>query len=100
MVPEFVSGRLAGKRALVTAVAQGIGRAVAERLAAEGAQVLAADTNADGFRDLDGDAMRTVLPGMPARRAGSVITIASAASSVGGFPNRAPMVRQSRHLSA
>ena len=33
-------------------------------------------------------AIRAVLPGMLNRRMGSVITIASAASSVGGFPNR------------
>jgi 2-keto-3-deoxy-L-fuconate dehydrogenase len=32
--------------------------------------------------------IRAVLPGMLTRRQGSVITIASAASSVGGFPNR------------
>jgi 2-keto-3-deoxy-L-fuconate dehydrogenase len=32
--------------------------------------------------------VRAVLPGMLERRAGSVVTIASAASSVGGFPNR------------
>ena len=37
--------RLKGKIALVTAAGQGIGRAVAERLAAEGAEVHAADIN-------------------------------------------------------
>ncbi len=37
--------RLAGKIALVTAAGQGIGRAVAERLIAEGAQVHASDLN-------------------------------------------------------
>jgi len=37
------TGRLAGKVALVTAAAQGIGRASAERLAAEGARVIATD---------------------------------------------------------
>jgi 2-keto-3-deoxy-L-fuconate dehydrogenase len=39
------AGRLAGKLALVTAAGQGIGRAVAERLAAEGAEVHASDIN-------------------------------------------------------
>ena len=35
--------RLTGKRALVTAAAQGIGRATARAFAAEGAQVIATD---------------------------------------------------------
>ncbi len=39
------SQRLAGKVALVTAAGQGIGRASAERLAAEGARVIATDIN-------------------------------------------------------
>ncbi len=38
-----MAGRLAGKRALVTAAAQGIGRAAALAFAAEGASVLATD---------------------------------------------------------
>lgn len=37
--------RLTGKRALITAAGQGIGRASAERMAAEGAQVIATDVN-------------------------------------------------------
>lgn len=40
-----MSRRLNGKRALVTAAAQGIGRATAERFAAEGAIVIATDIN-------------------------------------------------------
>ena len=39
--------RLTGKRALVTAAAQGIGRACAEAFAAEGAEVFATDVNTD-----------------------------------------------------
>src|SRR5215471_3409511 len=38
-----MAGRLAGKRALVTAAGQGIGRAAALAFAAEGASVLATD---------------------------------------------------------
>jgi 2-keto-3-deoxy-L-fuconate dehydrogenase len=40
-----VQGRLQGKRALVTAAGQGIGRAIADRLHAEGAEVIATDVN-------------------------------------------------------
>jgi 2-keto-3-deoxy-L-fuconate dehydrogenase len=40
-----MSGRLAGKSALVTAAAQGIGRAIAEAFLAAGATVLATDIN-------------------------------------------------------
>jgi 2-keto-3-deoxy-L-fuconate dehydrogenase len=40
-----MSGRLNGKKILVTAAAQGIGRAIAERFAAEGANVIATDIN-------------------------------------------------------
>ncbi|MDN7672157.1 SDR family oxidoreductase [Burkholderia oklahomensis] len=43
--------RLTGKTALVTAAAQGIGRAAAERLAHEGARVIATDIRIDGLRD-------------------------------------------------
>ncbi|MEY1556703.1 SDR family oxidoreductase [Yoonia sp. R2331] len=50
----MTTGRLVGKRVLVTAAAQGIGRASALAMAAEGAQVFATDINADGLRDLDG----------------------------------------------
>ena len=41
-----MSGRLAGKRALITAAGQGIGRAAALAMASEGAQVIATDVNA------------------------------------------------------
>src|SRR5205807_3085196 len=41
--PVGMAGRLAGKRALVTAAGQGIGRAAALAFAGEGASVLATD---------------------------------------------------------
>jgi len=46
------TGRLAGRRALVTAAGQGIGRATALAMAAEGAQVFATDINAEALASL------------------------------------------------
>ena len=47
-----MAGRAAGKRALVTAAAQGIGRATALAFAAEGASVLATDIAEDKLAPL------------------------------------------------
>ncbi|MGY3439068.1 MULTISPECIES: SDR family oxidoreductase [unclassified Marinovum] len=46
--------RLANKRAFITAAGQGIGRAIAERYAAEGAEVTATDLNGDLLSGLSG----------------------------------------------
>ena len=43
-----MSGRVAGKKALITGAAQGLGAAQAMMLARQGAQVLLADVNVDG----------------------------------------------------
>jgi 2-keto-3-deoxy-L-fuconate dehydrogenase len=139
--------RLEGKTALVTAAAQGIGKATALRFASEGARVIATDINAGLLATLEGcetrvldvtkdeavkaiaaeigpidilfncagyvhsgtilecepDAwafsfdlnvtamyrtIRAFLPGMLAKGAGSIVNMASAASSVKGVPNR------------
>ncbi len=53
-----MSGRLQGKRAVVTAAAQGIGRASAELFAAEGAQVIATDIDEDKLAEVRGCAHR------------------------------------------
>lgn len=140
-------GRLAGRVAVVTAAGQGIGRAVAERLIAEGAEVHASDIDAEllaglgaaSTRRLDAtdcdavhdafaafsridvlahavglvhhgsieecppedwrrtmsvsldSAYHVLRAGIPAMKAhgGSVIVIASVASSTKGFPKRA-----------
>ena len=142
-------GSLAGKTALITAAAQGIGRATVEAFAGAGARVIATDIDAGKLAELAGvsvethrldvlddaavasligglgqidvlfncagvvhngsllestDAdldfafnlnvkamvrtIRAVLPGMLARGDGSIINMASVASSVKGVPNR------------
>ena len=49
-----MSGRLAGKRAVITAAGQGIGRATAEAFVREGAAVIASDINEAALRSLQG----------------------------------------------
>lgn len=57
-----MTDRLAGKFALVTAAAQGIGRACAVAFAAEGARVLATDINEAKLAELNGIAGITTRP--------------------------------------
>ena len=49
-----MSGRLSGKKALVTAAGQGIGKATAEQFAAEGAEVIATDINMETLKRVEG----------------------------------------------
>ena len=54
-------GRLAGKRAFVTAAAQGIGRATALAFAAAGAEVIATDINAAKLTELAAPGLSTAM---------------------------------------
>ena len=51
--------RLAGKRAMVTAAGQGIGRASALAMAREGARVLATDVNEQALASLAAEGLET-----------------------------------------
>ncbi|MGR4000330.1 MAG: SDR family oxidoreductase [Alphaproteobacteria bacterium] len=53
MTQTEISNRLAGKNAIITAAGQGIGRASAERFAAEGAKVIAIDINDNTLAELN-----------------------------------------------
>ena len=59
MAQRKTGGRLAGKTALVTAAGQGIGRASALAMAAEGAQVMATDLNPAALAGLAGPKIAT-----------------------------------------
>src|SRR5271169_2810997 len=141
-----MAGRLAGKAAVLTAAAAGIGRATAQAFAREGARVIATDIDVAGLAGLEGDkrkldvrsseavaalareigaidvlfncagfvhhgsvldcsdadwdfsfdlnvksmhrTIRAFLPGMLEKGRGSIVNIASGASSVRGIPNR------------
>lgn len=56
-----MAGRLAGKTAVVTAAAQGMGRAAALEFAAEGAKVLATDINAAALEELKAHGIETTV---------------------------------------
>jgi 2-keto-3-deoxy-L-fuconate dehydrogenase len=55
-----MNSRLAGKTCVVTAAAQGIGRAIAQAFLHDGAKVIAVDLNADGLATLSGMTLETV----------------------------------------
>jgi NAD(P)-dependent dehydrogenase (short-subunit alcohol dehydrogenase family) len=77
----MVAGRLNGKNILVTAAAQGIGRATALAYAREGARVLATDVNQDKLNELKG------TPGITVRKFDvlSDADIAAVAKEVGAL---------------
>ncbi|WP_419728414.1 SDR family oxidoreductase [Lichenicola sp.] len=84
----MAGGRLQGKRVLVTAAAQGIGRATADAMAQEGAQVLATDLNIDALQGASGLTVRqldVLDPGAIealAREHGSVDILVNCAGTV------------------
>lgn len=80
--------RLSGKRILVTAAGQGMGRAAATALAAEGAEVIATDRDAALLQGLDG--MQTQA--LDVTDAGAVARIAAEVGALDGLFNCVGMV--------
>lgn len=74
-----MSGRLAGKTALITAAGQGMGRAVALAMAREGAQVTATDVNEQMLAGLAG------TPGIRTQRL-DVLDDAAVEATIKGLP--------------
>src|SRR4051812_21134901 len=85
--------QLDGGLAIVTGAAVGTGRAIAERLATEGADVVVADVDERGGEDLNlrSAMLATQLALEPMRRAGggAIVNIASTAG-LGGEPYESP----------
>ena len=87
---------LTGQRVLVTAAAQGIGRATAQAFARAGARVLATDINAPGLAGLDGcetarlDVLDAECVAEVCARAGAVDVLFNAAGVVHSGTVRLP----------
>ena len=83
-------GRLTGKRTLVTAAGQGIGRASALAMAREGAQVLATDVNEQALASLAAEGLETRV--LNVRDPASIAAAVQAAGRVDGLFNCAGFV--------
>lgn len=77
--------RLAGKRCVITGAAQGIGRAIAERFAAEGASLLLADIDGARVTALAAELGQQAFTADVAQRAEVEALIAHAAALWGGL---------------
>ena len=85
-------GRLEGKRILITAAAQGIGRASALACAAEGAQVIATDIHHDFLRSLAGLSSNIQVEMLDVRDTQAVAALAARTAPLDALFNCAGMV--------
>lgn len=91
--------RLAGKTALVTAAAQGIGRACVEAFSAAGADVLATDINEDKLRDL-ATVPRVTIRGLDVRDPAAIRALAAEVAAPSILLNCAGFVHHGNILDA
>lgn len=84
--------RLSGKRVLITAAAQGIGRASALACAAEGAQVIATDINQELLQSLAATGLNIQVALLDARDASAVAALAARTAPIDALFNCAGMV--------
>jgi len=94
-----MAGRLQGKRALITAAAQGIGRASAEAFAREGAEVIATDINLEKLEGLRG-AQNTKVYRLDVRDAAAVAALTVETGPVDVLFNVAGFVHSGTILEA
>ena len=85
-----MAGRLEGKRILITAAGQGMGRAAALACAAEGARVLATDRDAGLLADLAAQGIETTA--LDVTDAGAVRAVVGGAGDLDGLFNCAGIV--------
>lgn len=78
-------GRLAGKRAVITGAAQGIGKAIAERFAAEGARLLLADIDGPKVEAVAAELGQQAIAAEVARKAEVEAIVARAGELWGGL---------------
>ena len=93
-----MAGRLEGKRAVVTAAGQGIGRAAALAMAREGATVLATDINRASLAELSGDRITTAT--LDVTDAAAIARFAASAGRVDVLFNCAGYVHHGTILDA
>ena len=95
---DATAGRLVGKRIVVTAAGQGIGRAIAEVFACEGANVLASDIDPAKLRGLGSAGIETAA--LDVTDADAVRRYAAAAGAVDVLVNCAGWVHHGTILDA
>ena len=77
-----MAGRLIGKRVLVTAAGQGIGRASVVALAAEGARVIATDINEEALQSLKAEVETIEVHGLDVLNANEITRVTDAVGTV------------------